>query len=114
MMRGIRRSIVGVLVPCALAALGITGCSRDPCSIHHVVTASDSGMKVDQVELDDGFVYVPLAEEAPYAHFYTTGTEVKVCEVTSQVDGSRHFSIVTNEIKGVAPTEMRRLDYQGQ
>jgi hypothetical protein len=96
----------------AITALSTTSCSHDPCSVRHVVTSSNSGMKVDQLELDDGHVYVPLQDESLYAHEYTTGTEVKLCELTSQLDGSHHFSVIATDVQG-APTEMRRLEYEG-
>jgi hypothetical protein len=111
-MVGLRITILGAAACCVISSLGITGCSHNPCSVHHVVTESASGMKVDQLELDDGYVYVPAQEESLYAHEYTTGTEVRLCEVTSQVDGTQHYSIIATNVLG-APTEMRRLEYQG-
>ena len=111
-MAGLRITILGAVACYAVSTLGVTGCSQNPCSVHHVVTESASGMKVDQLELDDGYVYVPFAEESLYAHEYTTGTEVKLCEITSEVDGTQHYSIIATNVLG-APTEMRRLEYQG-
>jgi hypothetical protein len=111
-MTGLRISILGTVACLAVSSLGVTSCSSGPCSLRHVVTESNSGMKVDQIELDDGFVYVPLPAESHYAHEYTTGTEVRVCEVASQVDGTTHYSIIATDVQG-SPTEMRRLEYQG-
>ena len=108
-------SRVRVLVAIAcytLSAVTTVSCAHDPCSLRHIVTASASGMKVDQLELDDGHVYVPLPEESLYAHEYTTGTEVRLCDLTSQVDGSHHFSVIATDVQG-APTEMRRIEYEG-
>jgi hypothetical protein len=37
---------------------------------------------------------------------------VKLCDLTSQVDGTHHFSVIATDVQG-APTEMRRVEYEG-
>jgi hypothetical protein len=104
--------IIGLVTLYVVSTLGITSCGGDPCSIRHVVTEQATGQKVDQLELDDGYVYSPLPAESLYAHEYTSGTEVRLCDVVSQLDGTHHYSVIATDVSG-APTEMRRLQFNG-
>jgi hypothetical protein len=77
-----------------------TGCGNGNCSTHTVVQATSAdGYHVDTLELDDGHVY---SARGLYPPQYPTGTTVRVCAVTSKVDGSVHYSVISTAIRGAA------------
>jgi len=79
-----------------LALVALQACGS-PCGSHKVVQTTSKGLTLQlstttvplyDVEIDDGHVY-----RGPFASPLSTGREVEVCEVTSKIDNSKHYSV---------------------